>query len=147
MTQTISSAGMGKPPPRNKAGDGKRVAQASLSFIARQHAKPDFKSTALTGGLPEMHFRTEAHEVTIHGMRQRADGLSLEREGVVLRRHGSPVADRYDDEAIRAVYVPELQGLLRDLTRARQVVVFDHTRRSDAPQGAARQRACRWTTP
>ncbi len=129
-TDTREAAPM---PPIASPGN---TVQASLCFIVHQDTKPYFKSSALTGGLPEVHFQTEMRQVALHDLRQRGDTLSLEREGFELHRHTSQVADLYDDAAIRDVYEPELQGLLQRLTGAQQVVIFDHTRRSDAPEGA-----------
>ena len=109
---------------------------ASLTFIVPQHTKPYFESSALTGGLPKTYFKTERHCVTIHDMRAIADGLSIDRQGFELRQHKTTVADLYDDDVIERVYNAELEEFLRHATGADRVVVFDHTRRSDAPDGA-----------
>ncbi len=110
--------------------------RAPLTFIVRQDTKPYFNSSALTGGLPEIFYQTEDRTVTIHDMRAKADGLSLDRDGFELRRHATAVDDLYDDEALER-YDREIETLLRGATGADRVVVFDRTRRSDAPDGAA----------
>jgi hypothetical protein len=69
-------------------------------------------------------------------MRPIADALSLEREGFELRRHATAARDLYDDEAIENVYYPEIEALLRTVTGASRVIVFDATRRSDGGAGA-----------
>jgi hypothetical protein len=110
--------------------------QAPLTFIVRQDTKPYFNSSALTGGLPEVFFETENRTVTIHDMRAKADDLDLDRDGFELRRWPTTVDDLYDDAAMEQ-YDREIESLLRDATGADRIVVFDHTRRSDAVDGAA----------
>ena len=110
---------------------------APLTFIVPQDTKPSFHSSALTGGVPKVFFQTEEHPVTIADMRPLAANLSIDRQGFELRRHETAVDDLYDDAAIAQVYDHEIEALLTAATGADRVVVFDHTRRSDAPNGAA----------
>lgn len=119
----------------NPDADGE--VQASLTFAIKQDAKPYFKSSALTGGLPEIHFKTENCLVDIRNMRPVADDLSLDRQGFVLLRHETSVEDLYDDAAVERVYNREIIALLKDYTGADNAVIFDHTRRSDSVEGAA----------
>ena len=79
----------------------------------------------------------ESHNVDVRDMRRIADLLSLDRQGFVLLRHETAVEDLYDDDAIATVYDRELKALLTEATGADRVAVFDHTRRSDSPRGAA----------
>ena len=111
--------------------------RASLTFIVPQETKPYFESAALTGGLPKVHYETEVHRVDVRDMRRIADRLSLDRQGFVLVGHETAVEDLYDDDAMATVYDRELQALLTEVTGADRVAVFDHTRRSDSPRGAA----------
>ncbi len=111
--------------------------RAALTFIVPQASKPYFNSSALTGGVPELFFESEERTVTIRDMRPLADGLSLDRQGFELRRHPTALDDLYDDEAVARIYDPEIEALLKEVTGAGRVVVFDRTRRSDAEAGAA----------
>ena len=108
---------------------------AALTFITPQDTKPVLESSAVTGGAPRVFFDTERHTVPIHDMRPIAGALSLDREGFELLQQES-VADLDDDEAVEEVYYPEIEGLLRAVTGASRVVIFDATRRSDAGAGA-----------
>jgi hypothetical protein len=110
--------------------------RAALTFITPSDTKPVFYSSALTGGAPQVLFDTERHTVVIQDMRPLADALSLDREGFELLRHETAVTDLYDDDAIKQVYYPEIEALLRAATGASRVVVFDATRRSDGGAGA-----------
>jgi hypothetical protein len=69
-------------------------------------------------------------------VRPLAGALSLDHEGFELRHHETAAPDLYDDAAIEAVYYPEIDALLRAVTGASRVVIFDATRRSDAGAGA-----------
>ena len=110
--------------------------RAALTFIIPTGTKPVFESSALTGGAPRVRFDTERHDVLIEDMRPLAGALSLEREGFELLRHETAVRDLYDDDEIERVYYPEIEELLRAVTGASRVVVFDATRRSDGGAGA-----------
>ena len=110
--------------------------RGALTFIVPQETKPYFESSALTGGEPKVHFETEDRCVGLRDMRRIADQLSLDRQGFALVPHETLVENLYDDEAVAEVYDRELENLLKDVTGADRVAVFDHTRRSDAPKGA-----------
>ncbi len=72
-------------------------------------------------------------EVTIHDGRPIADRLDLDREGFLFLRRKTAVVDLYDDEEVRRVYYAEMEALVREITGASKVVVFDHTPRIDGP--------------
>jgi hypothetical protein len=109
---------------------------APLTFITPQETKPVFYSSAYTGGAPKVLFEVERHVVPIRDMRPIADDLSLDHEGFELLRRRSAVLDLYDDEAVETVYYREIEALLREVTGASRVVIFDATRRSDGGAGA-----------
>ncbi len=112
---------------------------ATLTFGVPQTTKPYIESAALTGNNPVLHFNTDNHLVWVHDMRPYAEEFSLDDEGFELVRHETAVDDLYDDEAVAAVYDREIEDLLRAATGADRVAVFDRTRRSDSPGGAANQ--------
>lgn len=118
--------------PRSDAG-----VRASLAFITPQATKPVFYSPAYTGGDPRVLFETERHDVDIADLRPLADSLSLDREGFALLAHKTGVDDLYDDRAVAGPYYSEIESLLRSVTGASRVVIFDATRRSDSATGAS----------
>jgi hypothetical protein len=120
---------------QSSTGDGE--VRATLTFAIPQDTKPYFNSSAITGGLPEIFFKTEDCPVDIRSMRPVADDLSLDRQGFVLLNNTTTVDDLYDDTAIDEIYNKEVTALLKDYTGADRVVIFDHTRRSDNDDGAA----------
>jgi hypothetical protein len=110
--------------------------RGKLTFIKPSQTKPVLHSAAYTGGAPAEFFETEENMVAVHDMRPFSSSLWLDREGFELHQHETAVADLYDDDAVRTVYYCEIQALLRSVTGASRVVIFDATRRSDSGEGA-----------
>jgi len=117
--------------------------RAGLTFIVRSDRKPVFESSALTGGAPHIFFETERRVVDIRDMRPFAGGFTLDRQGFELRRSPTAVRDLNADTAVETQYYPEIEALLRAVTGANRVVIFDATRRSDAGTGAANRDGAR----
>ena len=130
MTQAVLATA------RAAAGQHAAAVRAPLTFITRSDTKPVFHSSAITGGAPRVFFDTERHAAAIHDLRPLADALSLDHEGFELHHHATAARDLYDDEQIEKVYYPEIEALLRGVTGASRVVIFDATRRSDGGPGA-----------
>ncbi|MDZ7784350.1 MAG: CmcJ/NvfI family oxidoreductase [Halioglobus sp.] len=70
--------------------------------------------------------------VEIHNAREELPSTSLDREGFMLTRHNSAVQDFYDDSQLDGIYHGEVAELLKDVTGAGHVEVFDDTRRSSS---------------
>ena len=60
----------------------------------------------------------------------RAHKLSLERNGFVLVDHKTAVTDFFDRKQLESVYYPEVEALIKKMSGAKRVVIFDHTLRS-----------------
>jgi hypothetical protein len=83
---------------------------------------------------PDYHAWYDDHQVAIHDMRSAWSGLSLDREGFVLRQFGSAVSDFYDPNEVEAAYNPEVERLIKHETGAEKVLVFDHTIRIESDE-------------
>jgi len=70
-------------------------------------------------------------QVPVRNGRKLGRETSLDEEGFLFVSHAAKVTDFYDDAEIRAVYYPEIEALVKSLTGARCVVVFDHTVRGN----------------
>ena len=102
-----------------------------LNYLVDTGEKPVTYSNA---GGPRITTHTGKYEkrsVTIHNGRLNADEFTLEREGFVLVGHETQVANFYDDEEVRAVYYPEMERLVKKMTGAEKVLIFDHTLRAE----------------
>src|SRR6267143_3973031 len=71
-----------------------------------------------------------AHPVEIRDGRPARKEFSLDENGFVLVDHPSAVKDFFDPRQIESVYYPELEQLVKELSGAKRVAVFDHTLRS-----------------
>jgi hypothetical protein len=72
----------------------------------------------------------EWREVQIGNGRALAGDFSLEKNGFIFLRHETAVRDFFDADELRSVYYPEVAELIRSVSRAVRVEVFDHTLRS-----------------
>jgi hypothetical protein len=79
------------------------------------------------------------HFVQIADARPILSELSLDEEGFGLVHHRSAVRDFYEDAEVERVYYREAEQLLKELTGADRVHVFDHTVRRRVPGGEDRR--------
>ncbi len=106
---------------------------AALTYLVDTGEKPVNYPSVAGGAESRNTGRYESREVTIRDGRAMAGRFSLEREGFALRRHRTAVTDFHDDAQLAAIYDAEVARLVAAATGASRVVVFDHTRRADAP--------------
>lgn len=77
--------------------------------------------------------RTGTHELramSIRNGRALAGELSLDENGFVFVEHPTQVRDFFDPGQLKAVYYPEVERLIKDVSGASRVVLFDYTLRS-----------------
>ena len=84
-------------------------------------------------GQPMANTEYESHRVRIHDARPLGAGPTLDREGFAYARHRSAVTDFYDEAQLDTVAHDEAAELIRQVTGAARVVVFDHTFRRNTP--------------
>lgn len=114
--------------------------RAVLNYLAPMAERPRYYAFETPPGVPDTNIQPEPHEVLIRDLRPIAAGASLDGQGFGVVRQRSAVRDFYDDEEIRRVYYPEAEALLKDVTGADRVFIFDHTVRRHIP-GTADRRA------
>jgi len=100
---------------------------AKLAYLAPMAETAFTYAYGPPAGKPRTNAAYDEHAVEISSMRPIAGDLSLEREGIALVRRASATADFYDAEELKRVYYPETEALMRELTGAARVLVFDHT--------------------
>ena len=105
--------------------------EANLNYLAdagerlvTQVAAPGGRDRRLGGD------NSETHRVRIHNGRPLADHFVFEREGFRFVPHRSQVGNFADDAEVRRVYYPECVELIKQVSGAKRVVVFDHTLRT-----------------
>jgi len=100
---------------------------APLHYLVPMADKPVAYNYEPPPGVPQRTGVYAPHTLAI-GNARRLDGrLSLDEQGFLLVSHHSAVADFYDDDEVRALYYPEIERLVKEVTGAVKVVVFDHT--------------------
>ncbi len=114
-----------------KHKESRNSVQASLNYLVDTGEKP-VTYTTKPGTTPEQRTgKYEQRTVTIQDGRPLIDQFSLEREGFVFVNHETKVKDFYNEEEVRSVYYPEMEQLVKDLSGASRVLIFDHTLRAE----------------
>jgi hypothetical protein len=75
----------------------------------------------------------EPHVSPIHDARPIQSKITLDEQGFALVRHDTAMRDFWDEDAVRSVYYREAGDLLKRVTGADRVHVFDHTLRRRVP--------------
>jgi hypothetical protein len=106
--------------------------EARVQYVIPTSAKPFSYEYEPPPGVPRRSATFDERRILIHDARQRVVQPSLDAEAFALRRQPTRVNDFYDAAEVEAIYYPELERLLIDATRARSILIFDHTVRGDA---------------
>ncbi|HXR24318.1 MAG TPA: CmcJ/NvfI family oxidoreductase, partial [Candidatus Binataceae bacterium] len=77
-------------------------------------------------GVPARSGRNIKHTLPVYNGRAVADRLTLDGQGFAFVRHETKVVNFYDPDEVRRVYYPEVAQLVKDVTGAIRVEVFDH---------------------
>ncbi|KAH6695022.1 hypothetical protein F5X68DRAFT_227020 [Plectosphaerella plurivora] len=93
---------------------------------------------------PETYDRpVEAHKVNIHDISGRESEYSLDGNGFQIHRHTENEREFLDDEQIKSSYYLEVEQLLKDVTGASRIFIFDHTIRRQPPGSESAGRTLR----
>lgn len=72
----------------------------------------------------------DRRRVSIQNGRPLAGRFSLDQNGFIFVEHKTAVTDFFDTRQLESVYYPEVEQLIKTVSGAPRVVVFDHTLRS-----------------
>jgi hypothetical protein len=103
---------------------------AELDYLAEATPKPVDYAYDPPPGVPRRSGKYVVQSVAIHNGREEIGDLSLDTNGFVLTPHETTVKDFYDPDEVKAVYYPEVEGLLKRVTGAERVLIFDHVVRN-----------------
>jgi hypothetical protein len=117
---------------------------AEMNYLAAMAERPRNYTFDPPDGAPRSNVLNESHRVPIHDLRPVANTVSLDANGFSLVKHPTAVRDFFDDEEVKRVYYPEVERILKQVTGADRVHIFDHTTRRRVPgaqdrSGAPRQ--------
>jgi hypothetical protein len=110
--------------------------EAELNYLRHTGARPVNYTFQPPPGVPQRSGEVDARRVKISNARQESELPTLDRNGFQLLTHVSAVQDFANEDAIRSIYYREAAELIQRATGAVKVVVFDHTRRTAAPDAA-----------
>jgi hypothetical protein len=104
---------------------------ARLNYLVDTGEKPaSFGGISSAAAGEKRKGKYQEHLMTISNGRPLRDRLSLEQEGFIFINHESKMLEFYDENEIRSVYYREIEQLVRDVSGASRVLVFDHTLRA-----------------
>ncbi|MDZ8139164.1 MAG: CmcJ/NvfI family oxidoreductase [Nostoc sp. DedQUE04] len=104
--------------------------EANLSYLVPMAEKPVNYTYEPPTGIPRTNATYQTHKLPIYNARSISENISLDREGFAFTGHNTNVRNFYDEDEVRRVYYPEAEQLLKEVTGATKVVIFDHTLRN-----------------
>lgn len=102
--------------------------EASLNYMAPMADRAVYYTYEPSDNIPRDNATYEPHRVTIRNARSLTP--SLDQQGFAFVEQFSAVRDFYDSNEVRRVYYPEAEQLLKQLTGATRVIIFDHNVRN-----------------
>ncbi len=111
---------------QDRANEGVKVVNARLNYLAEATPKPVNYAYDPPAGVPRRSGKYVAQSVDIHNGRELLSKFSLDTNGFVLTQHETAVGDFYDPDEVKSVYYPEVERLIKRVTGAERVVIFDH---------------------
>lgn len=94
--------------------------KGTINYIGDMDSRPKFHAQEHSRD----NLRYDPHIVTIANARNWQEAPSLQREGIALVWHPTAVTDFRDPDEVRRVYLPEIEELVRQVTKASRVVVL-----------------------
>jgi hypothetical protein len=107
-----------------------RSVTAAIGYAVDTGTKPVNETFEAGQTIRRRTGETEQRPMRIRDGRPLAAEFSLDRNGFALVDHSTAVADFFDPAQLEAVYYPEVERLVRAVSGAARVVVFDHTLRT-----------------
>jgi hypothetical protein len=104
--------------------------KASLKFLANLDEPLVYIPSRGGGDETEHVGNFTMQEVMIHNARDKKKLFDLDRAGFKLVQQATEVDDFYDDAQIESVYHGEVKALLKEITGAARIEIFDDTRRT-----------------
>jgi len=100
--------------------------ETSMNYLADRAEKPVTYMYTPPQGTPARTGRYIPYPMRIYDGRPVSSQLTLDTHGFMLTQHKTRVVNFYDEQEVRAVYYPEVERLVKEVTGAVKVLVFDH---------------------
>lgn len=108
---------------------------APINYIVPTAEKPFSYTYEPPPGQPWRNTSYEPRPMAVHDARTLAEEPQLETAGFTLVDAPSAVSDFHDERQVKATYYAEVEALVKKLTGASEVMVFDHTIRDGRNAG------------
>lgn len=118
------------PAPSSPLPDDLPFVQAPLTYLAPGDGSVEVRVYPPNSGLATVRPASAQYPMSIRDSRPIARQLRLDEHGFELHARRSPFTDFYDEAAVRERYYPEVESVMKALTGALAVIVFDHNVRS-----------------
>lgn len=109
---------------------------ATLHYLKRGAERPVTYVGDPPPGVPRSSGIDDPRSIRIDDGRGREQEFTLDRNGFAIVEAPSAVRDFYADDEVKQTYYPEVERLLREKLGVSRVVIFDHTVRNAARDGA-----------
>ncbi len=106
---------------------------AELNYLMPTQERPRSFTYQPTDGSPRSTSQPEPHRLQVSDIRADDHVFSLDDDGFAVIHHWSSVIDFEDEAQIREIYYAEAEALLKEITGADRVYIFDHTLRRRIP--------------
>lgn len=100
---------------------------APINYIVPTGEKPFSYTYEPPAGKPWRNTTYEPRAMAVHDARRLAEAPKLETAGFTLVEALSAVSDFHDEQQLKNTYYAEVEALVKKLTGASKVMVFDHT--------------------
>jgi hypothetical protein len=104
--------------------------EATLNYLEPREGPVEVRAYPPNSGLETVRPASQPQRVAIRDARAFAERLRLDEHGFELHAQRSSFVDYYDAQLVVSYYYSEVSNLLRALTSALTVIVFDHNVRS-----------------
>ena len=94
--------------------------------VEDRQEKPTYYLCTPPAGVPQRNTTQVKHTMAIQNAREHIDEISLDKQGITFTPHETAVKNFYDAEEVKTVYYPEVVELIKKMTGAEKVHVFDH---------------------
>jgi hypothetical protein len=100
--------------------------EAPVNYLESNGERPVTYLYEPPAGVPVRSGTSTKHWMKIQNGRRVLNQLTLDRQGFAFVRHQTRISNFYDREEVKRVYYPEVEDLVKQVTGAVRVHVFDH---------------------
>jgi len=109
-----------------------------IAYMVPMSDKPRRYLCSPPPGVEEISWKSVPQRMSICNGRLAGNELRLDAQGLIQRPHDTAIKDFFDGNEIKSTYYSEMERLVRDLTGASKVMVFDYNVRSSSKSDRGR---------